>query len=101
MSENIRRAFAGKDRTGQERLGTKSLLILVHLGARATQVTWQSLASLRASYALNMDDLLPLQQKGWVEISANQKLSMTDAGNEVLRNLLEWMNLQPRKEVGK
>lgn len=106
-ASHIRRPIGARDRTGQERLSTASMALLMHLALRTRPVTWLALESFRASYDLSEDDLLPMVQAGWVERKSlgeralhqrsSFSLLITDRGNEVVRNLVAWAQLQTKE----
>lgn len=87
------------DKTGQEMLSQASIFLLMYLSMTgADRLRWKSLLpSQRNVLGITELDLRPLAEHGWVELqkSASDQLmvSITDAGNDLCRNLLAWAML--------
>lgn len=93
------------DKTGQEMMSQASLWLLIYLSmTQADRLLWSRLLpSQRQTLVITELDLTPLEKAGWVRLqkSATDQLliSITDAGDECCRNLLDWAKLAGKEPV--
>ena len=91
------------DKTGQERMSSASVMLLVYLSSLdAQRMPWvRVMPSLRVPLSITDLDLRPLEQAGWVELSRGKneqlQVSITDDGHMTCRNLTTFIT----EEAGK
>jgi hypothetical protein len=85
------------DKTGQERMSSGSVMLLVYLSSLdANKMPWvRVMPSLRAPMNITELDLKPLNACGWVELSRGKneqlQVSITDAGHAICREVTVWV----------
>lgn len=93
------------DKTGQELLTSRSLFLLVRLAVGDAEVCgWNTdLKNFKLVYHINEQDLAPLVKAGWVgerlarpgaDGRQAKSIFITDAGNEMVRGLVDWMKFK-------
>jgi len=86
------------DKSGQGMLASPALYMLVYLSVtEADRLPWHKLTGQVAKCGVTLQDMQIMHDLGWVDLqqSATTKvvISITPAGNEVVRNLVSFFQL--------
>ena len=86
------------DKSGQGMLASPALYMLLYLSiTEADRLPWHNLSAQIAKCGVTLQDMQIMHDLGWVQMqqSASTKvvISITPAGNEVVRNLVTFFQL--------